>query len=223
MKGKDAMELDWIWKAVVIVVGGTFLLRIAGRKSISQMTLPQTVVMIGIGSLLIQPVSGNNIWETLAVGSVLVFTLFLMEYVQIKGNVFEKLITGKSKVLIENGQLKEQNLKKLRITVDQLEMNLRLKNIVNIRDVEWATLEPNGQVGYTLKQEAQPVTKKEFQKLTNDIQGTLNQLAPNNEIEQLRQQLAQLNSQLNQANSKQDIFTELDEKRPKNPSPKHLQ
>ena len=46
------MDLDWIWKAVLIVLSGTLLLRIAGRKSISQMTLAQTVIMIGIGSLL---------------------------------------------------------------------------------------------------------------------------------------------------------------------------
>lgn len=217
------MEFDWIWKAVLIVLGGTFLLRFAGRKSISQMTLPQTVIMIGIGSLLIQPVAGNNIWETLAVGAVLVSTLFLMEYAQVKGNIFEKIITGKSKVLIKNGQLQEKNLKKLRLTVDQLEMNLRLKNVLNISDVEWATLEPNGQVGFTLKKEAQPVTKKEFQQLATDIQGTLNQLAPSKELQQLNQQLTLLNTQLTQVTNQKDIFNELDEGNPKTPSPKHLQ
>ncbi|MFB4168931.1 DUF421 domain-containing protein [Virgibacillus sp. JSM 102003] len=217
------MELDWIWKAVLIVFGGTFLLRFAGRKSISQMTLPQTVIMIGIGSLLIQPVSGNNIWETLAVGAVLVFTLYLMEYAQVKGNIFEKIITGKSKVLIKNGQLQEKNLKKLRLTVDQLEMNLRLKNVLNISDVEWATLEPNGQVGFTLKKEAQPVTKKEFQQLATDIQETLNQLAPSKELQKLNQQLTQLNTQLTQVTNQKDIFNELDKDNPKTPSPKHLQ
>ncbi|SDQ10459.1 Uncharacterized membrane protein YcaP, DUF421 family [Virgibacillus subterraneus] len=217
------MELDWIWKAVLIVLGGTFLLRFAGRKSISQMTLPQTVIMIGIGSLLIQPVSGNSIWQTLAVGAVLVFTLFLMEYAQVKGNIFERIITGKSKVLIKNGQLQEQNLKKLRLTVDQLEMNLRLKNVLNLSDIEWATLEPNGQVGFILKKEAQPVTKKEFQQLATDMQGTLNQLAPNKEIQQLNKQLTQLNNQLTQVTNQKDIFNELDEDNPKTPSPKHLQ
>lgn len=55
------MDWDWIWKSVLLVVGGTILLRIAGRKSIAQMTLAQTVIMVGIGSLLIQPVAGFNI------------------------------------------------------------------------------------------------------------------------------------------------------------------
>src|SRR5699024_9583109 len=205
------MEFDWIWKSVLIVIAGTFLLRLAGRKSISQMTLPQTVIMIGIGSLLIQPVSGNNIWVTLAVGAILITTLFIMEYAQVKGNIFEKIITGKSKVLIENGKLNEQNLKKLRITADQLEMNLRIKSVQNLDDVEWATLEPNGQVGFSLKNDAQPVTKKEFNQLSSDVQQILSQLSANSQINQLRNQLDDLNNQIAQMRSQRHMFKELDE------------
>ncbi|WP_010531454.1 YetF domain-containing protein [Lentibacillus jeotgali] len=218
------MEFDWIWKSVLIVIAGTFLLRLAGRKSISQMTLPQTVIMIGIGSLLIQPVSGNNIWITIAVGAILISTLFVMEYAQVKGNIFEKIITGKSKVLIENGTVNEQNMKKLRMTVDQLEMNLRMKNVKSINDVEWATLEPNGQVGFSLKNDAQPVTKKEFNQLSSDVQQILSQLSANSQINQLRAQLDDLNNQIAQLKTQRDMFKELDEKHhDENPSPKHLQ
>lgn len=218
----DTVELDWIWKAILIVIAGTFLLRLAGRKSISQMTLPQTVIMIGIGSLLIQPVSGENIWITLAVGTLLIITLFFMEYIQVKGNIFEKIITGKSKVLIENGTVNEQNLKKLRLTVDQLEMNLRLKNVQSLDDVEWATLEPNGQVGFSLKKDVQPVTKKEFNQLSADVQEILSQLSTNSQINQLRSQLNELNNQIAKMHSQRHMFKELDEEEPKDPSPKHL-
>ncbi|MFD1361311.1 DUF421 domain-containing protein [Lentibacillus salinarum] len=217
------MEFDWIWKAILIVVGGTFLLRLAGRKSISQMTLPQTVIMIGIGSLLIQPVSGENIWLTLAVGALLIATLFIMEYAQVKGNIFEKIITGKSKVLIKDGTIQENTLKKLRMTVDQLEMNLRMSNVKNIDDVEWATLEPNGQVGFSLKNDAQPVTKKEFSQLASDVQEILSQVSVDSQINQLRNQLNDLNNQIAQMHTQRDMFKELDEEEPNNPSPDHLQ
>lgn len=73
------MDFDWIWKAILIVFAGTLLLRIAGRKSISQMTLAQTVIMVGIGSLLIEPVTGKDVWTTFAVGGILVLTLVIME------------------------------------------------------------------------------------------------------------------------------------------------
>jgi uncharacterized membrane protein YcaP (DUF421 family) len=207
------MDLDWIWKAIIIVVGGTFLLRIAGRKSISQMTLAQTVIMIGIGSLLIQPVAGKNIWTTLGVGAVLVITLFLMELAQVKSDKFEKLITGKSKILIENGQIDEKSLKKLRFTVDQLEMNLRQQNVTRISDVEYATLEPNGQVGYTLKQEAQPVTYKQFKALQQDIQQIKDLLL-----------LPTIPQQQSQSSNSQNLFTEVDRNaHNEDVPPKHLQ
>jgi uncharacterized membrane protein YcaP (DUF421 family) len=93
------MEFGWIWKAILIVLGGTILLRIAGRKSIAQMTLAQTVIMVGIGSLLVQPVANKNIWVALGIGGVLILTLIAMEWGQLKFNFLEKFITGKALVL----------------------------------------------------------------------------------------------------------------------------
>ncbi|KAB8138890.1 DUF421 domain-containing protein [Gracilibacillus oryzae] len=186
------MELDWIWKAILIIIVGTLLLRIAGRKSISQMTLAQTVLMIAIGSLLIQPVSGKNIWVTFGVSAVLILTLILVEFTQIKSDKFESFITGKSIILIENGRINEQNLKKFRISVDLLEMLLRQQSIKNIKDVEWATLEPNGTLGYLLKDDAQPITKKDLKQLQNQIaqlQGTIN--SQDNQQENIFTEVAQ--------------------------------
>ena len=201
------MDVHLIWKAILIVLVGTLLLRIAGRKTVSQMTLAETVLMISLGTLLIQPVVGKNIWLTFGVGVVLVLTLIVLEYVQIKSDALEQLITGKSKILIENGEINEKNLIKLRMTVDQLEMNLRQKNVTNISDVEWATLEPNGQVGFTLKEEAQPVTKKEYQQLQQSIHHLLNTQKVNHQPTQ------PINHQTKQ--NQQNLFTEVKNK-PKN-------
>lgn len=164
------MDLDWIWKAVLIMISGTMLLRVAGRKSISQMTLAQTVIMIAIGSLLVQPIASRNVWITLAVGAALVLTLVIMEYAQLKSDKIENFITGKSQVLIENGNLDEKKMKDLRFTVDMLEMNLRQNNVSKMSDIEWATLEPNGKVGFILKEDAQPATKKEIRMLQEELQ-----------------------------------------------------
>ncbi|GIO22229.1 DUF421 domain-containing protein [Oceanobacillus sp. J11TS1] len=212
------MEWDLLWKAIIIVLGGTFLLRIAGRKSISQMTLTQTVIMVGIGSLLIQPIAGKSVWSTLIVGLVLVLTLVVMEYVQIKGDSFEKLITGKSKIIIENGVLQEQNLKKLRMTVDQLEMKLRQQSVQRIDDVLWAALEPNGQVALLLKEDLQPATKKDVKELANAIEQLQNLL-----YQQTGQgQVAQWSEQ-SQRPDQETIFEEVERKSHKNSPPDHLQ
>ena len=161
------MTVELMFNTVLIVIIGTILLRIAGRKSIAQMTAAETIIMIAIGSLLIQPVTGRGLWPTFAVATVMVLTLLGMEYLQLKSNLFEKYITGKSKVVIENGVVNEQNLKKVRVTVDQLEMQLRQSNIRNIEDVQIATIEPNGRLGFTLKESAQPATKADIQQLVD--------------------------------------------------------
>jgi uncharacterized membrane protein YcaP (DUF421 family) len=164
------MDLDLLWKSVLIVLGGTLLLRVAGRKSISQMTLAQVVIMVGIGSLLVQPLVGKSVWSTLFVGLLLVCTLVVIEYSQIKFDFIEKFITGQAKALIINGQIQKQTLKKLRLTVDQLEMKLRQSQVSSISDVKEATLEPSGQLGFVLKQNKQNVTKEDIQTLNQEIQ-----------------------------------------------------
>jgi uncharacterized membrane protein YcaP (DUF421 family) len=224
------MDLNWIWKAVVIILAGTFLLRFAGRKSISQMTLAQTVIMVGIGSLLIQPVAGRNIWVTIGVGGVLILTLIAMEYGQIKSDKLESFITGKSKMVIENGEINETNLRKMRLTVDQMEMKLRQGNVARISDIKWATLEPNGQLGFILKDHLQPATKQDVDQMKNDIQELktlLNQRLPKVKL------ITKFNEPAVEPktppathtteNNQPDIFSEVNYKSHETPPPKYLQ
>lgn len=213
------MEWDFIWKAILIVIAGTVLLRIAGRKTIFQMALAETVIMIAIGTLLIQPVSGKNIWTTFMIGGVLVGTLLVMEFIQIKSDTFEKLVTGKAKVVIENGTLNEKNLRKLRLSVDQLEMKLRQNSVSKISDVKWATLEPNGQLGFELKMDAQPVTKKDFEDFK---QAMINLIPSNSQLTRINEILNLINKQYD-VDSQEDIFEEVQKKEHKNTPPKHLQ
>lgn len=162
--------MEFVWNSILMVLAGILLLRVAGRKSISQMTLAQTVVMISIGSVIIQPIITDGVWRTIAVAAIFVGALILMEYLQVKFNFIEKFITGKSKIIIDNGDLNLKNMKKLRFTVDQLEMRLRQNGITNINNVKYVTLEPNGQIGYELKDDAKPLTVGEFKRLMGLIQ-----------------------------------------------------
>ncbi|WP_223594019.1 DUF421 domain-containing protein [Neobacillus bataviensis] len=159
------MDLSVIWKSLILIAAGTLLLRISGRKSIAQMTLAQTIVIIAIGTIIVQPIVEKSVTKTIAAAAVFVATLLILEYLQIKFNFFEKLLTGKSKVVIENGVLNVKALKKLRLTVDHLEMRMRNEGIAKIEDIKYATLEPNGLLGYELKDDAKPVTVGELKKI----------------------------------------------------------
>ncbi|QTN01649.1 DUF421 domain-containing protein [Sediminibacillus dalangtanensis] len=157
--------MQFAFKSVILVLSGILLLRISGRKSISQMTLAQTVVMISIGSVIIQPIVERSVIRTIIVAAIFVFTLIVIEWLQLKFNVVEKFITGKSKIVIQNGQLETKNFNKNRLTVDQLEMFLRQQGISKLSDIKTATIEPNGQLGYELTEDARPLTVGEFKKM----------------------------------------------------------
>lgn len=164
MKDREDI-MNFIWESVVLVLGGLLLLRVAGRKSISQMTVAQTVIMISIGSLIIQPIIETSIWKTVVSSAIFVGFLLLMEYLQVKSNAIEKLLTGKSKVVIRDGQIQYDQLKQLRFTVDQLELRLRQQGITNPADLKTATLESNGQLGYEWMPKKRPVTIGDLEQL----------------------------------------------------------
>lgn len=164
-KGIKYMELVLIFKAVVVFIGGTLVLKLGGRKSISQMTIAQTVVMIGMGELMVQPLVDKSLARTFISAFMLVFSMVFIEYLELKFDLIEKLFSGKSVMVIENGQLKIENMKKLRLTVDRLETRLRQIGVSSIADVKYATIEVSGQIGYELKEDKKPLTKGELMDL----------------------------------------------------------
>lgn len=205
------MDFHFVWQAILIVLIGTLLLRIAGRKTISEMTLAETVLMISIGTLIIQPVTSKSVWKSFLVGFVLVVTLLIMEYAQLKSNRLEKLITGKSKVVIENGQINEKELLKLHMTVDQLEMHLRQNNITSFDDIKIATIEPSGRLGFTLNESVKPATKKDLERLEHKIDELFIHVTGKNVS----------SKRIPQTNN--DLFTEVYSGEQTNNSPKQLQ
>lgn len=199
------LDINLIWQTILIFVIGTAILRISGRRSISQMTIPQTIIMIAIGTLLIQPVTGKGFWTTFVIAIILVLCLILTEYIQLKFDRAESTISGKAIPVIEKGTINEMNLRKLRLPVDKLEARLRQSGIAAISDVEFATLETSGQLGYTLKKEKQPATKEDIQNLIQLIE---------------KGQLLMTN---NQTPREDNIFTETLNNKSSNNIPKHLQ
>ncbi|WP_047155403.1 DUF421 domain-containing protein [Aneurinibacillus tyrosinisolvens] len=203
------MSLNLIWQTVLIFLVGVFLLRIGGRKTLSQMTMPETVIMIALGTLLIQPVAGKGLWVTFVVAAVLILVLLASEYIQLKSDRLETLISGQAVTIIENGKINVKNLSKIRLTVDKLESRLRQVGVAKVDDVQSATLEVNGQLGYQLKPEKQAATKKDIQNLMELIEKRL----PNGRnFNQTKPQEPQEN-----------IFTEVENKGHRNPPPEQLQ
>ena len=94
------MNLDLIWKTVIIIAAGMILLRIGGRRSISQMTVPETIIMIMLGTLLINPVKSRELSSTFEVGAVLILALALIEFIELKFNGFDSIVSGKALIIL---------------------------------------------------------------------------------------------------------------------------
>lgn len=176
--------------------------RIIGRKLISRITFSDFIVGITLGSIAVRIALGSQESPFLATISAIVITILVVitDYLDLKSINFRKLVDGEPVILISNGKLLDYNLKKVKITINKLMMQLREKDVFNIDDVALAAIESDGELTVLLKVNKQPITTGDlnistnYNGLTSDIiiDGKImyNNLKCTNHDEQwLRQQL----------------------------------
>jgi uncharacterized membrane protein YcaP (DUF421 family) len=129
------------------------LARIMGKKQISQLTFFDYVVGISIGSIAGSLSVERKISFIDGITSMLIWALvpLLFSYLSAKSMKARRLLDGTPTILIQNGKIIEKNLKKVKLTVNDLLEELRVKDAFNIADVEFALLETNGKVSVLKK------------------------------------------------------------------------
>jgi len=149
---------------ILLVLG-----RIIGRKLISKITFFDFMVGITLGSIAVRIALGSQESPFLATISAIVITILVVitDYLDIKSINFRKLIDGEPIILISNGKLLDYNLKKVKITINKLMMQLREKDVFNIDDVELAAIESDGELTVLLKVNKQPITTGDLNISTN--------------------------------------------------------
>lgn len=163
-------------KIIMVLIAGIGLLRFAGKRSISQLTVPEVVLIIALGTLLIQPTSTKNEFLAIYGGVVLVSGMVLLSYLQIKFPALRKWIVGKPAVLIENGEINMEKLKRARMNMDELEMRLRSLKVTNTADVNMAVLEFSGELSVVLNEEKKAAEKADIQKIMDQLQSMQHEL-----------------------------------------------
>ncbi|UUZ97867.1 hypothetical protein LJK87_48590 [Paenibacillus sp. P25] len=103
--------MAFVWKSVLLVICSVILIRISGRKSISQMTVASTVILFSLGEILVQPIVNQQIGITLLTVAAFLGTLALLEYLQLKFKLLEKWFSGEAVALIENGRILPERLR----------------------------------------------------------------------------------------------------------------
>ncbi|GAA0488077.1 DUF421 domain-containing protein [Salinibacillus aidingensis] len=136
------------------------LARIMGKKQISQFTFFDYVVGITIGSISATIAINEAVKITNGILALIYLTIFLfiISYIALKSLAFRDIVEGSPTVLVENGKILEENLKKVRFTFDDLLIKLREKNAFKVSDVELAVLETDGKVSVMMKSGMQPLT-----------------------------------------------------------------
>lgn len=136
------------------------LTRILGKKQISQLTFFEYVMGITLGEVagfMSTDIEGNYLYGVIAI-FIWFFIPYVGEKLTLKSKTLRQWFEGKGTVVIKEGKILEDNLKKERYTADELMEQLRTKNVFRAADVEFAVLEASGDLSVLLKKENQPLT-----------------------------------------------------------------
>ena len=141
-----------IVKTVIIFSALLLLMRLLGKRQLGELELSELVVSILIADVASVPIQSPelNIWY----GLVPCITLFLCEYLlawaTMKSVGIRRVVCGKPCFLVVRGEIRQEEMKKCRFTVDELAEELRKKDVADIAEVQYAVLETDGTLNVIL-------------------------------------------------------------------------
>ena len=135
-----------VFRTVLFYFALILVIRLMGKRQIGQMEPAEFVVTMLVANLAAIPMQDGGI--PIFSGVVPILTVLGVELVlsalSLKSSKVRKLLCGKPVILIENGKILQGNLRKTRITLDELTGHLREKDVLDIQAVQFAILETNG-------------------------------------------------------------------------------
>ena len=138
--------------------------RILGKQQVSQLTFFDYVVGITIGSTASTLTTDLTSrawphWVGLITWTVL---CYILQLITLKSKAAEKFLDGEPTIVITNGKILEESMKKYRYTIGDLLAQLRDKDVFDLSEVAYAVLEKDGQLSILKKPECDPVTPKDL-------------------------------------------------------------
>ena len=138
--------------------------RLLGKRQLGEMEPSEFVVSMLLANLATIPMEEPDVPILHGLGPIVL--IFLAEsfiaYLSLRSVKVRKFFCGKPVILIENGKISWENLRKTRVNLDELTMHLREKDIFDLSTVKFAILETNGQLSTLLYGKDQPPTAKDL-------------------------------------------------------------
>jgi uncharacterized membrane protein YcaP (DUF421 family) len=145
--------MDIVLRAALAFLFILMLTRIVGRRELSSLEPFDLILLVTIGDLVQQGVTQNDFSVTgmlLAVGTIALLTV-LFSYLPWKFQTLRPVLEGIPVILIEDGKVIEKNLKRNRLTQEEVAAAGRVQQIGSLADVRWAVLETSGQISFIPK------------------------------------------------------------------------
>lgn len=138
--------------------------RLIGKEQISQLNFFDYVLGITIGSIAASLTTdlSSRAWPHWVGLLTWVLLGYLMELISTKWRYAAKYLEGEPAIVIMNGKIMENVLKKMKYRVSEILELLRNKGVFDVNQVDFAIIEPNGQISVLLKPEHQPLTPKDM-------------------------------------------------------------
>ena len=142
--------MDLVLRTIVIFLFILLLTRVMGRRELGQLEPFDLIILVVIGDLVQQGVTQDDYSVT---GAILVVTTLglmtvLTSYLNFRLPRLRPVLDGEPLVLVEEGRPIERNMRRERITPEELRAAARLQQISSIDDVRFAVLETNGDISF---------------------------------------------------------------------------
>ncbi len=145
----------------LLIIAG---IRLMGKRQVGELEPSELVLALIIADLAAVPMQDFGI--PLLSGIIPILTLLsitmIISVLSMKSVKFRALLCGRPSIIVENGKLKQAEMKKNRFTVDELMEELRMKGVTDISTVKYAILETNGQISVLPFADQKPPTAKEM-------------------------------------------------------------
>ena len=151
-------------RTIIIYILVLFVMRFMGKREIGQMQPFEFVIAIMIADLAATPM--GEIGIPILYGIIPILSLLMMHVIisviNLKSIKLRGILCGKPTILIYRGKIDEMAMVKENFTINELQERLRVNNVTNLGDVEFAILETSGQISVVLKPEKRALKPEDF-------------------------------------------------------------
>ncbi|GGE10601.1 DUF421 domain-containing protein [Marinithermofilum abyssi] len=150
-----------IWKTFIMFILTVAVIRTIGKSAIVQLTPYDLVAIVIIGTVAAEPLISTEIGPSILTLGVLTVMYLLFAQLTLH-HVGNSLFLGKPTILIKKGEIVEDHLEKNHVSVSQLLATLRASGYPDVSKIDYAILEPIGQISIIPKPEITPLSAKDI-------------------------------------------------------------